>query len=137
MSREPNPFDHSQLATLSELDVEYDRETGGFTFIRRFDFSRGGALEGQAESVAETWREQAAETNERAPYRIEVTVEDDTLELRISADGIDNRHVLGNVVGLLVNELVTMVATHDPEKAVQTAGNALEAAEEVERWRDE
>src|SRR5699024_6026856 len=110
MTESPNPYDHSQLATLTGLDVKSDRETGSFVFVRRFDFSRGGELEGEIEAVAETWREQAAAANERAPYRLEVGVEGDVLELRIIADGIDNRHALAGPIELVINEFVGMVA---------------------------
>jgi len=50
-----DPYDHNQLATLSAMNVEYNRDDGRFYYAQTFDFENSVDLD--ADAVAETWRE--------------------------------------------------------------------------------
>lgn len=127
----PDGFDHNQLATLHEMEVSYDRESGVFVYSRTFDFSRSPHLE--AEPVAESWEEAVDSGEVRAPDA-SISVDGDRMTLTFRQEDVETRHGLKSMIGMELSEALCMVCTHDSSQGVELAEQLVEIAEEMDRF---
>ena len=131
--REPNmttPYDHNQLATLSALNIEYDRDGDRFYYEQIFDFENSVDL--NADAVAETWRGMFEQEEQYDDEGTDVDVEGTKLTIRMEYKGVNTRHGLKRMLAMMASEMVMAISTHDTEQAVGLAEELLENAEDAD-----
>lgn len=125
------PHDHNQLATLHSMAISFDASSGTFEMERVFDFSESPHLD--ADAVTATWRElfEDADTDAPGPEG-SVSVDGDLMTLRFESEGVETRHDLKPLVGMVASELVGMVSTHDTDQAIELTESLVKQAYEAD-----
>lgn len=129
-----NPYDHNQLATLSGMDIEYDRDGDRFYYEQTFDFENSVDLD--ADAVGETWREMFEEEDQYDEEDTGVEVNGSELTIWMEYEGVNTRHGLKRALSMMASEMVMAISTHDTEQAVEIAEHVLEGAEEADDLMD-
>jgi len=125
-----DPYDHNQLATLSAMNIEYDRDGDRFYYEQTFDFENSVNL--NADAVAETWCEMFKEDEQYDDEGTGVEVEGTELTIWMEYEGVNTRHGLKRVLAMMASEMVMAISTHDTEQAVGLAEQLLENAEDAD-----
>jgi len=129
-----NPYDHNQLATLSAMNIEYNRDGGRFYYEQTFNFENSVDLD--ANGVAETWREMFEEEDQYDDEGTGVEVDGAELTIWMEYEGINTRHGLKRMLAMMASEMVMAISTHDTEQAVGLAEQLLENAEDADDLMD-
>ena len=125
-----DPYNHDQLATLSAMNIEYNRDDDRFYYEQTFDFENSVGLD--ADAVAETWREMFENEEQYDDEGTGVEVEGAELTIWMEFEGVKTRHGLKGMLVMIASEMVMAISTHDTEQAVGLAEELLKNAENAD-----